>query len=219
MASASLAAIRERHRHWLGRHDLLGQPWFVLGSAPEPTIPRRALQETILVCINNSGATAAQLGLPPARLTVRNRNKEWASVAGLQIPLVLWLSDKNRFQVYWTRLLKARSRLGEIRTIPTQERYDICTSMLGNDLLSIGAMNKTSTGIFAAVYGLFLGVPEVILGGISVDKDGYSYSSAPGVQRHRTEDSFALKTLASRGEGLRTAEADLAAKMGIPLYS
>ncbi len=213
-----LETIRDRHRRWLGQHRLLDRPWFVLGSAPDPTIPGDIAARAALVCINNAGATAAARGLPPASLTVRNRSKEWGSVAGCTLPLVLWMTDRNFLQVQWKKLSISRSQVGEIRTLRSAERQDIYTHMLGSDLADVGHMHKPSTGIFAALYGLFVGAPGIVLGGLSMDKDGYSYGPLPGVQLHREEDRFALRLMAEHYPSVRTTEEEVSDMTGVPLY-
>ena len=214
----SLERLRQRHRRWLGKHNLLDRPWFVLASAPNPTIPENIAERAAVVCINNAAATAARLGLPPPALTLRNRNKEWDSVAGVKLPLVLWMSDRNILRVYWVKLFVAKSRIGEIRTIGSRARRDIYTHMLGSDLSDVGHMHKPSAGMFAALYAAFVGVPEVILAGFSMGQDGYSYGSLPGIQIHREEDRFAMGIIAAQYPSVRTTESEVAEQTGIPLY-
>ena len=62
---------------------------------------------------------------------MRNRNKEWRSVAGCTLPLVLWMTDRKFLQVQWKRLSISRSKVGEIRTLRSAERQHIYTHMLG----------------------------------------------------------------------------------------
>jgi hypothetical protein len=116
------------------------------------------------VCINNAGATAARLGLPPASLTVRNSNKEWNSVAGCSMPLVLWMSNANAIEVYWTKHFKAKAAVGEIRAMNKAVRAEITDHILGSGVQEVGRMHKPSTGIFAALYGLFIGAPAICPG-------------------------------------------------------
>lgn len=213
----SLERIRDEHRRWLERHDLLTRPWLVFGSAPEPTIPPDLASRAALICINNSGATAARLGLPPASLTLRNSHKEWKSVAHCSLPLVLWMSD-DRFKSRMKLLFTPRARMGECRFMRKSERRDIYTFLLGSDLQHLGDMHKPSTGVFAVLYGLFLGVPEISVAGLSMREDGYSYGSQPGIQRHRAEDKFALTMVAEQYSSVSTTEIELSKDVGIPLH-
>ena len=215
----SLDRVRDEQRRWLAAHGLLDRPWFVLGSAPNPTVPEAIASRAAIVCINNAGVTGKRMGLPPAGLTFRNTNKEWNSVAGCTLPLVLWMSNKNPLQVYWTKRVVAKATVvGEIRTMRTRVRRAIFTELLGSDLLEVGRKHKPSTGIFAVLYGLFVGVPELILGGVSMEGDGYSYGTLPGIQHHRDEDRFAMQLLARRYPQVRTTEAAVAEQTGLPLY-
>ena len=216
---ASLETIRDEHRAWLGKHGLLDRPWFVLGSAPEPTIPTDIADRAALVCINNAAATAARLGLPPPSLTFRNPAKEWNSVAGIKLPLVLWVSNKSPWGIFWAKLFFAKARVGEIRAMSKNDRTALFTHVLGTDLSGVGQLHKPSTGIFAALYGLFMGAPEIVLAGLSMERDGYSYGSLPGIQKHREEDRLALRILAERYPQVSTTERDVSEQTGVPLFS
>ena len=214
---SSVENIRADHRLWLGKHGLLDRPWFVLGSAPDPTIPPGIASHAALICINNAGATAARLGLPPASLTIRNRNKEWASVAGQAMPLVLWMTDKNALSLWWTLLLRSKARVGEVRVMGTGDRQRMLSDVLGVDLSEVGTVHKPSTGVFAVLYGLSVGVPEIVVGGMSVDKKGYSYEAPPARMLHAEEDRFVLQKIAESYSSVRTTEPIIADQTGIPL--
>jgi hypothetical protein len=218
MVSMSLESVKERNRQWLASRGLLARPWLVLGSAPNPSIPTDLAKRAELVCINNAGATAARLGLPPASLTVRNSNKEWNSVAGCTMPLVLWMSNANPVEVYWTKLFKAKAHVGEIRAMNKAVRAEITDDILGSGVAEVGRMHKPSTGIFAALYGLFTGAPAIILAGLSMEGDGYSYGTLAGIQHHRDEDLFAMRILAARYPSVSTTERDVSERTGIPMF-
>ena len=214
---APLDRIRESERRWLRRHGLLDRPWFILASAPGPTVPPGITDRAALICINNAVATAARMGLPQADLTFRAGHKEWSSAAGCRMPLVLWLSDD--LLRFYRRKYGSGATVGRFRMMRHPVRGRITTHVLGNDLGAIGEKHKPSTGIFAVLYGLFLGVPEIVLSGVSVDQDGYSYGSLPGKQLHRGEDLFALKHISAAYPSVSTTEANLSRETGIPLYA
>jgi len=91
--------------------------------------------------------------------------------------------------------------------------------VLGNDLSHIGDKHKPSTGLYAVIYGVFVGAPEIVVSGISVVTEGYSHSAAPGVQLHRAEDLFALRHFAQTTSAVRTTEIEVAASTGLPLWT
>lgn len=210
--------LRSIHREWLGRNGLLGRPWFILASGPNPTVPHGILDTARLICINNAPATAKRLGLGVPHLTLRNPDKEWRSVKGCKLPLILWMSNKADWAIHWARLVTAAGIAGEIRALRKNLRDDIVSNFLGSELQNVGQLHKPSTGIFAIIYGLFVGVPEITIGGVTMDKDGYSYGSLPGIQRHRDEDFVTMQFLAKRHPNVRTTEAQVSEQTGIPLY-
>jgi hypothetical protein len=214
----SLEKIRDEHRRWLDHHGLLRRPWFVLGSAPNPTIPHAITDRSALICINNVGITTSRLGLRPADLTFRNKNKEWKTLSGVKVPLVLWVCDRTPLQIRWKRFLISRhSELGEIRVMPRNDRRHVYEQMLKRD--GSEEIGKPSTGVFAVLYALFVGVPEIVLGGMSMDKQGYSYDSPRARMLHGAEDRFALERIAQRYPTVRTTEPVIAEGAGVPLYS
>ena len=93
----TLDEIRDDHRSWLRSHGLLERPWFVLGSAPNPTIPPGIADRAALICINNVGIAASRLGLRPADLTFRNKG-------GWPAPPILIQTAKNTVRsAPWSR--------------------------------------------------------------------------------------------------------------------
>jgi hypothetical protein len=210
--------LRDIHRAWLGKHGLLDRPWFILASGPNPTVPPGMLDNARLVCINNAPATAKRIGLGSPHLTLRNPDKEWKSVRGCKLPLILWMSNKADWAIHWARLVTAGGIAGEIRALRKNLRDDITLTLLGSELEAVGKLHKPSTGIFAIIYGLFVGVPEITFGGVTMDKDGYSYGSLPGIQRHRDEDIVTMQLIARRYPNVRTTEAQVSERTGIPLY-
>jgi hypothetical protein len=214
-----LDALRESNRRWLAPHGLLERPWFILASGPDPTIPPDITGRALLVCINNAPATAARMGLGSPRLTFRNPNKEWKSVAGCKLPLILWLSNKRGPEVIWLKLFTARGIAGDIRTMRKSTRDVLNRHFLGSALSNVGQMHKPSTALFAVFYGLFVGAPEIILGGVTLEKDGYSYTTAlPGIHKHRDEDFAAMQMLAEQYPAVSTSEAEVAAATGLRLF-
>jgi len=214
----TLDRVRSEHRTWLSAHRLLDRPWFVLGSAPDPVIPPGITDDAALVCINNAGNAAARLGLPPAELTFRNKNKEWKSLSGCKVPLVLWVCDRTPLQIRWKRLfIGRRAELGEVRVLPREDRRQVYVTMLRDGAAREDAIGKPSTGVFAVLYGLFVGVPQIILAGMSIDKKGYSYDAPRARMLHGAEDRFALEQIARRYSNVSTTETVIAAETGIGL--
>lgn len=217
----SLERVRNEHRRWLTRHGLLYRPWFVLASAPEPTIPSDITRHAAIICVNNAGLTATRIGLPSAELTISSRHKDWTPAEHLSLPLLLWVTNDTLWMYLRKRLkiaVVSRKQFETRRHLRKTVRRGIEASLLGDEIQRIGKKHKPSTGIFAVLYGIFVGVPEIILSGFSIDTEGYSYGSLPGLQLHRDEDRFAMRMMASCYPSVRTTEIEVAKRTGIPLY-
>lgn len=212
----ALDTIRDDHRRWLAGHGLLDRPWFVLCAAPNPTIPAGITDRAALVCINNVGVVTSRMGLRPADLTFRNKNKEWKTLAGVKVPLVLWVCDRTPWEMRMKRFFDVKAKLGEVRVMPRNDRAAVYTHMLRDEGVT-EEVGKPSTGIFAVLYGLFVGIPEIILAGMSLDKKGYSYHAPRERMLHGVEDRFALETIAKKYPAVRTTEQIIADEIGIPL--
>ena len=191
----------------------------MLGSAPEPEIPLGLIGSATLVCINNAGAAAARLGLPPPRLTIRNSHKKWAAVAGCDMPLLLWICDRNAVEIALKRLLVRRTRIGEIHRMATAERDTLCRHMAEIVFNEADRPGKPSTAVFAALLGAFAGVPGIVISGVSLGKEGYSYPIADGRMLHSEEDRRWLQGMARRQMNVATTAADLSRQCGLPLCS
>jgi hypothetical protein len=210
--------LRERHRRWLARHHLLDRPWFVLGSAPNPTIPAGIADRAAIICINNAGFTAARQGLPPANLTFRNRGKDWKMLRGHKVPLVLWVCNRKPRHIFFKRLTVPALLRSEIHTLPLELRRAIDLKVLGDGKPEDDeTISKPSTGVFAVVYGLFVGVSEISLAGLSIDKSGYSHPATRARMMHSAEDRFALIRIAERYPSVSTTERVIHEATGIPL--
>ena len=210
--------LRQRHRRWLAAHDLLERPWYVLGSAPNPTVPKEFLDRAAFICINNAASAAKGLGLRPADLTFRNKSKEWKTLAGHKVPLMIWVCNRPSLLVEWKRFIISRdTELGEIRVMRRAERRLIGEAMLRAPG-STDNIGKPSTGIFAVLYGIFVGVPEIVFGGFSMDKKGYSYEADRMRMLHRDEDEAALEIIARSYPNVSTTEQVVAKATGVPLF-
>jgi hypothetical protein len=144
-----LDRLRDEHRHWLSTRGLLDRPWFVLGSAPNPTIPPDITSRAALICINNAGTTAVRMGLPPADLTFRNNSKGWLALADCKVPLVLWVTNRNPLHILWKRMFIRTAGLGEIKTLRRELRRAIDLHVLSSGSNDEEQIKKPSTGIFA----------------------------------------------------------------------
>lgn len=211
-----IASLRKKHRAMLAKQGVLDRPWLIFGAAPDPTLPANIDPGTVLLCLNNAGATAAKLGLPPADITMRAWKKEWESVRGIKMPLMLWLTDKSWRRVTYERLWLPR-QVKKVRPLMRSERAAINDHVLGTEIAEVGIERKPSNGIFAIAYAIFLDVPKITFCGISTQKTGHSYNAADAPRRHIDEDLYALQHIARAYPHVYTSEPDMSEAAGLPL--
>ncbi|HVW57415.1 MAG TPA: hypothetical protein VHC00_17195 [Rhizobiaceae bacterium] len=218
MRQSEVEKLREKHRNWLGPLGVLGRPWLVLGSAPGPTLPAELIAESARIDINNVGRTAAALGLGRADLTIRAHRKSWTEHPDLDSKGLLWVSDYPTLWMRWQLSRQKRARVDHLRSWHRKERDAIVEYVVGEPMEGVGNYGKATNGIAAACYGLFLGVPRIVLAGISAGLPGHSYDSLDRPRRQVEEDIFVLERIGKRRE-LMTTEATLAAAVDMALWT
>lgn len=204
------------HRGWLKRRGLLDRPWFVLGSAPSPTIPGRLPDGTAFVHVKYAGRSAKALGLPPGDLSFLLDKTREQDVEGLHLDNILRMRKRHNAAT----LFALYAPLGTFRecAITHQERDDAVIGTLGSLFGGIGVEKRPSNGVALLCYAIAVGVPQIIVAGLSLDSDGYAYDPAARTRRHVPEDRAALKAAAMRYPQLVTSEPSLHAATGLALY-
>ena len=149
------------------------------------------------------------MGLGAADLTVRTHRKSWAEHPDLDTNGLLWTHRWPTIVMRCQMLGQTRAKVAHLRRWTREEREAIVDTVIGTTVAGIGNWGKATTGVAAACYGLFVGVPEIVLVGISLDAKGHSYDSLQRARRQTDEDKFVLERLKSRPE-LFTTEAALA---------
>jgi hypothetical protein len=218
MKQSEADKLRAKHRKWLGALGVLDMPWLVLGSAPGPTLPAEVVAESVRIDINNAGRTAAALGLGRAGLTVRAHRKSWEEHPDLDSKGLLWVSDYPTIWMRWQLSRQKRAHVDHLLSWKRRERDAIVEFVVGEPMEGIGSYGKATNGIAAACYGLFVGIPRIVLAGISAGTSGHSYDSLDRPRRQVEEDVFVLQRIGKRRE-LMTTEAPLAAAVGMALWS
>jgi hypothetical protein len=217
MRQSEAEKLREKHRKWLDPLGALDRPWLVLGSAPGPTLPAELVASSARIDINNVGRTAAALGLGRADLTIRAHRKSWAEHPDLDSKGLLWVSDYPTLWMRWQLSRQKRARVDHLRSWHRKERDAIVEFVVGEPMEGVGNYGKATNGVAAACYGLFLGIPRIVLAGISAGLPGHSYDSLNRPRRQVEEDIFVLERIGRRRE-LMTTEATLAAAVDIALW-
>lgn len=211
-------ALRERHRRWLSALGILDRPWLILGSAPRPTLPGDLVSRAARIDINNAGRTAAALGLGPADLTIRTHRKSWAEHPDLDTKALLWTHSWPTIVMRWQLSKQKRAKVGLLRRWTRTEREAIVDLVIGTQVTGVGSLGKATTGIAAACYGLFVGAPEIVLSGISVDAPGHSYDERGRPRLQVEEDLFVIERIRCEPR-LWTTETSFSAVTGVRLWS
>lgn len=213
-----LLAIREAHRAQMDRLGLLRRPWVLLGGAPDPAMPDALRASHARVDINNSGLAAKRFGWGPADLSVRRPVESWAVFPDIEARAMLWFSPRPRWRQRWKLLRQRKARIGALVSMHPDDREAVNLAMIGPEMIGIGELGKPSTGIAALCYGLFLGVPEIVLSGFSFARAGHSYDTLARPRMQIAEDRYALETLRDDPR-VATSEPELAADLGLRLWT
>ncbi len=206
------------HAGWAKKHlGDISRPWFILCSAPSPTIPASIPDGAIFVCVNNSGLTAHALGLRSPDLTIRAEKKSWKEIYGLRSRALLWISKKPLFYQRLQALDSFKHKANAVRRITVDDRDDFMRAVLKTEFPSNEHENRPSNGIFAIAYALACGASEVIVSGFSLTQGGHSYNDINKRRRHIDPDKVALINFAENNFPVSTTEADLAKITGLQL--
>jgi hypothetical protein len=209
--------FRSRQRKWLSGLGIVDRPWLILGAAPSPTMPEGIFSTHARVDINNAGLTARSLGLGPADLTIRKKSKSWAEYPDLNTRGLLWYNTSPTWLLRLQLLTRPRVRVGSIMTFKRSDRDGIVEMLAGESLQGAGDIGKATNGVAGLCYALFVGVPQIVLCGISLSKQGHSYNELARKRLQVSEDAFVLSKLKDRPE-VFTTEPGLAAEAGIKLW-
>lgn len=208
----------QRRRQWLDDLGILDKGWVILGAAPDPILPDELLRTHARVDINNAGKAAQARGLGRAALTIRSHKKSWDEHNTVDTEAMIWM--RNRQGIFPRRYLigKPYTYIGKLSILTKQDRNALVTYVSGVKPQDAGDFGKVTNGVVGACYGLMMGVPEVVLAGISLTKTGHAYDS---LNRHRLqveEDTYVLRELAKRCP-IYTTEPDVCEVAGIPMWT
>ena len=201
----------------------LDGPVFVLGSAPDPVPLRDRSRKWTLATVNGSQTVAAAWGLRP-ELTLFGLSFVHTTPANAEARKVL--SGKGTHQLlcigarkhyfHYKRLTRELGYTYDRLTIMTpKDRADITRRLIG---VSDDETGRASNGIFLALLCLYLGAPQVVMGGFSLTQHGHAYNDK-GLRREHIDADRAVLALALKA-GLRIATNDprFSAESGLPLF-
>lgn len=211
--------FQQAQARWLNKIGLLHRPWLILGSAPHPTLPKLLLDTHARVDINNAGRFAVDHGLPPAELTFRAKTRAWSEFPNLRTRGLIWFHSAPHFLMRLQLLLRLRVRVGSLMRVRRLERDATVETVAGvSPHASGGEVGKVTNGVAAVCYALFMGVPEVVIAGFSLSREGHSHDNRERPRRQVAEDAFVLGRI-KHYPTLFTTEASFAAETGIKLWT
>jgi len=212
--AAGFPALVGRHRAWLSASGLHDRPWFILGSAPDPHVPEPFPSDTAHIHVKYAGHSARQHGLPAGDLTFLLTKTRPTHVAGLQLDRILRLRRRHTLLTRLARDLPALRARECALTHRDRDAFIIGT--LGSLFGGSGKEIRPSNGIALIAYAIAVGIPQIIVAGISLQSDGHAYDRSARVRRHREEDRAALEVVAARYPQVVTTEPGLSDVTGIP---
>lgn len=134
-------------------------PWVVLGSAPNPTLPDVSWDDAKLVCVNASGWTAKNLGLPIPYLTVMTgssvtKNNEFTNAAckalsGLSTHELVVIEFGAKLPYVRKRLAAIDYHYESVAAMSRDGYADIVLEVIGEDLGRSKQRNPPSSRIRA----------------------------------------------------------------------
>ena len=110
-------------------------------------------------------------------------------------------------------------RYDDLRIIDRYQRMALLDRLCGFKSLELDTESKCSNGINAVLFALYNGAPAVILTGINPQADGHAYNKENQPRFHKDMDRKVLRTLLDKGYPIFTADKDVAAAVGIPLWT
>ncbi|WP_147448127.1 hypothetical protein [Mesorhizobium sp. YM1C-6-2] len=209
----------DRHRRWLDQAGLLHRPWLFLGSAPRPTLPEILPADTAHVYIKYSGQAGKRLGLPEPDLIYVHDIRLEEQVKGLDCHRILAMTNSERrarIDRLWSRIpfVKRTTML-----MSNLERDWLFDTLLGDIFHGVGQKKHPSNGIALIAYAVLLGVPQIIVAGMSLTDDGHSNPAhKKKIRYHKEEDHASFVHFAAHCPTVMTSEPELAELTGLPLF-
>lgn len=208
---------RWQQRRWLRQRRLLDRPWLILGAAPDPSIPPDLPKDAAHVYVKYAGRSAASLGLPDGDLTFLLQKSGAAETEGLALRSVLRMGHRTPAKAAIRKFLPLA--LGAEFPLTHRERDDFIVATLGSLFGGIGQEKRPSNGVALICYAIAMGIPQIIVAGLSLEVDGYAYDTAARTRRHLPEDQAALERIAALHPQVVTTEPGLHRLTGLPLYA
>ncbi|PSJ59680.1 membrane-anchored protein [Pseudaminobacter soli (ex Li et al. 2025)] len=206
----------------------LAGPVLVVGSAPVSNLPKGFDESFSVLTVNGSQSVAKKWGISKPDATFLQFNQiEGTNDNAVAVRRVLngeetgilhvirWPFEEQRLR---DGLSAFNYRCDELRLVDQYHRMALYEAIIGKRHSELDNARKFSNGVTAVLYALLSGAPAVIISGINPGSSGHVYNDL-GLQRlHSDMDRAVLLTLHARGAGIFTADPEVAASTGLPLW-
>ncbi len=103
--------------------------------------------------------------------------------------------------------------------ISKPERIRLAQAIVGDVYSGVGEDGNLSNGVLLILYAILMDIPQIILSGFSVTKNGHSHTKdLTRFRMHKEEDTACLQFVAANCRQVSTTEIDLHTSTGISLW-
>ncbi|MGE7368819.1 membrane-anchored protein [Neorhizobium sp. NPDC001467] len=204
-------------------------PVVVLGSAPTSHKPAGMDSSYALFTVNASQFNAKDWGRDEPDVTFMMFHQiEGTTTNAREVRRVLsGRRTKALYVLLWRHDKVAQLRHGlaafdygydRLITVDRYQRMALMDKVAGMPSWELDADSKCSNGINAVLFALYHGASAVIITGINPGSMGHSYNSAGLKRMHVDMDRQVLVRLIQQGWPIYTADPEVSANVGIPLW-
>ena len=206
---------------------------FILGSAPNPIIPRHLLTQSTVISVNGSQVMLNESGIKCPDFTFMRSNMWFEREVDRETldvlrgrstkNLVIVAATSKNSQIHFKRQIKCLSEIRynfeNLHLLSKSHRYQIVNGN-GTGIRSVLVSRlSASLGLCAVMGGLYMGARRAIFSGISFRNSGYAYNSSNHERRHLEGDVEVVRSALQQGQAILTCDQSFAEDTGVGLYS
>jgi hypothetical protein len=204
-------------------------PVVVVGSAPVSHRPVGFDEGYTTISVNGSQTAMASWGVSAPDITFMQFNQiRGVNTNAVEVRRVL--NGKTTGTLYVFLWREGRQALeeglkafnygyGNLELVDRYSRMALLGRVCGFQSLEMAADDKCSNGINAVLFALYHKAPAVIITGINPKSSGHVYNAANLRRFHQDMDLRVLQSLVARNHPVYTADPDVSATTGIPLWT
>lgn len=204
-------------------------PVVVVGSAPVSNKPRGLDGGFTTITVNGSQCVLKQWGVDTPQITFMQFNQiRGTNTNAVEVRRVLNGKRTGDLYVFLWREGRAALEQGladfnysyqKLHLVDRYQRMALLGRLCGFKSLELAAEDKCSNGINAVLFALYHKAPAVILTGINPKSTGHAYNREDLPRLHQNMDLTVLQRLLSDGHPVFTADPEVSASTGLPLWT